>query len=73
MVMRYPTAMNFMDEWTRRDLRWRMTSRKRPWTLMKLGVETRVRKAKYPKRPFMAPALEETSPKMANLFSNSVY
>jgi hypothetical protein len=74
MFLRYPTVLNFQDVWTRRDLRWRMTSRKRPWSLMKLGVQTRVRKAKYPARPFMQPALEKVkdSGKIAELFHDSI-
>jgi hypothetical protein len=72
MVRDNPTAANFLDVWSRRDLRWRMTSRKRPWSLMTLGVQTRMRKAKYPARPFMRPALESVSDRFSDLFRDCI-
>lgn len=72
MVREYPSMMKFVDVWSRRDLRWRMTSRKRPWSLMNLGVQTRMRKAKYPARPFMRPALESVSDRFSDLFRDCI-
>lgn len=72
IVERYPSSFNWLDEWTRRDLRWKMTSRKRKWTLAKFGVKTRVRNANYPARPFMQPALKKVAPKFPDLFKDSI-
>lgn len=58
MVAKYPSMMKFAETWTRRDMRWFMTSRHRKWTLNDLGIEQRVRAASYPARPFMGPALQ---------------
>lgn len=72
VVDRYPSAYNWVDTWTRRDLRWKMTSRKRKWTLAKFGVKTRVRNANYPARPFMRPALKKVAPQFPDLFRNAI-
>lgn len=58
LVERYPSLAKFAETWTRQDLRWRNTSRKRKWTLNDLGIEQRVREARYEPRPFMKPALD---------------
>lgn len=72
IVEQYPSSYKWAREWTRRDLRWQMTSRKRKWTLAKFGLRQRVRNATYPARPFMQPALRDASPKIADLFRNSL-
>lgn len=62
----------FSNEWRRRDLRWKESSRKRRrHKLSDIGVETRVRSASYPARPFMGPALAKESPKFPSLFGRS--
>lgn len=69
---KYKSTAKFSNEWRRRDLRWREASRKRRKnTLSDLGVETRVRTANYPARPFMGPALEKELPKLPSLFGRS--
>lgn len=72
--LRYPTARKFSKFWTRRDQRWRSTSRKRKWTLGDFKVETRTRVARYAARPFMGPALaaEVAAGTIPNAFFGSV-
>lgn len=72
MLQRFPSMWKFTREWSRRDLRWRNTARKRKWTLSDLKVKTRTRVANYPKRPFMAPALEAERPNFPELFADSI-
>lgn len=47
---------------------WRSIGRRKP----RPGQPTRVRQARYRKRPFMGPALEREAPKFPDLWGNSV-
>lgn len=55
------------------DVAWRRVDGRRkyrPWQGKRL--ETRRRTARYPKRPFMRPALEAEAPNFPELFANSI-
>jgi hypothetical protein len=51
---------------------WRIAPRRRARPTATIRTETRRRTAKYPARPFMAPALAAEAPKFPDLFGNSI-
>jgi hypothetical protein len=51
---------------------WRLATRRRTRPNANRRTESRTRTAKYPARPFMAPALAAEAPKFPDLFGNSI-
>ena len=69
------TAIIYEERWVApwgKPSEWRRVNSKRKQKKSPENWEKRTRKVKYPKRPFMAPALKAEAPNFPDLFENAI-